>query len=1561
MAEVIPRQYLESDADNATFAYNGKEYGFYVVKSRSFFDVLLIDFSYEFPENDQIHTSDLEYVIRIKPILQQGFWREKSGNTYTWKKFQSDRRYYVANPRFLTVVRNENSLNYGDDGYDKLQDEGVMISQTRLNYGKISYATESDLTKYVVDFTIKKATSELRDAVAKVIDKVTESKVGTAINWLIELSEDLYDAGKEETIKVDNESNIRTGISREQQRTDKNIPSYLRMVAVQPEQEVVLSEAGDSYAELITVVDDANSRTRLDQFCVFDIFYRDSDYASMESVKTDCEVSKERIIYDDKSVTPLSDEITQDKYIYLLKDGEHRFSYQCNDTTSYRFVFNGQLPEVSITSDGESVEASEVNGNAYEVVFEKGKNYRITFSGLPAGIHNFNFCKKIENIDSFGERDIGNLAVGESRWFEYTPQKDTYLSIDCDTDKYGVYVYNSVNGENPKVNRCANHTEFLALANQKYYVQIANDTLAELSSGKVTFDNVAELDLDKTVEIAVDGERTYRFNAPMYGRYKIVDLPSGISASFNSNSLGDAYLLPQGEQYVTFYGRIAYGTCKICFDSTDIFVRGGESFSISGNAPCAILKIKARQTLDYSLTVPNNARLTKTFCDGVVTDVDDAQSVRFEKDKVYYLLLQSKNGDLPAVLNISIEPESACKITANSDGDEEVTLNYTGTCVIEVEINEDNYYGFGGADAYVLYDSVLDEVGEDSLLIVGTYYLKTTLNGESVIKISREGLPMNISDTLVVNKSGTFKYDVVKGEKYEVRIGKNSADTFTANILVKNSVGQDCEVIKNGEVYSFVAEDSVVYVKLTIENNEGQAGIFFVNKANVKQESSVQTIRPEQVYSFAVSDNRFIRIPAGDFSLYVSKSIRDSVRLYEMKDEETKEAVTEVTTIKQDSALKFNLSATEETVYLLTSDHDSVDFMLLYSQSGAYKVLAENYEQDTDTLYTNVSYKFNLYRVLNGKKTIVANVDESDIEVQDKAQRKISPVNGKYLFTDNGVITVSVHYWGITAQISYVVEEPQIDLSVSDTDGKVIFNAAAADVGSAYLLKSVTLSLYANGAKVAEQKYYSSAVKFNADDYIWNKNLTLKAEYVYTYGDETLTIEDQTSYNVACGKINDTVSFGSNAVYLLDGTSFSGSMTKTVTIPSTVKSVYFLGKNNLTVRYLDIKIQDRSSELNLFMKDFNYIFKTYGIYSDTSTIRLGITGSCSIKPETEKTVGRYGIYARNLEIYGSGKLGVTSGKRESADTYDLLTGYAGICANNLTVKVNELFVRGGAGGDAINAVGTQYADDLRGKNGELGGLGGYAIWLTTDLVVTSPCQKITMKGGDGGDGGNGADGLNATKNAVKGGRGGNGGDGGDPGASYYRNVAQSTLYFAPNVTVVEETGIAGNGGKGGNGGSGGRGGKGGNGGSGGSGYIGGLGGNGGAGGKGLDDTSTSAKSTDGGDGGNGGKGGYSYSTGLYEKPGNGANGGDGGDPGKFGGGMRGGKGGYGYNGGKGGNGSSGHIMFAAGGSAGNGGDAYGGTPGNHGTAGKGVAASNGSSGANGKSYKSYQDYPEDNT
>ncbi len=133
LAEVIPLQYLESAEENAVFSYNGAEYGFYMVKEGNYFDLLLIDFVFAGGS-----VSDIEYKIRIKPILQQSFERsvDESGN-FVWKKcYTTDRnKYYVANPRFITKLQNENALNYGDEGYSKQLDDGLIILQSRVNYG----------------------------------------------------------------------------------------------------------------------------------------------------------------------------------------------------------------------------------------------------------------------------------------------------------------------------------------------------------------------------------------------------------------------------------------------------------------------------------------------------------------------------------------------------------------------------------------------------------------------------------------------------------------------------------------------------------------------------------------------------------------------------------------------------------------------------------------------------------------------------------------------------------------------------------------------------------------------------------------------------------------------------------------------------------------------------------------------------------------------------------------------------------------------------------------------------------------------------------------------------------------------------------------------------------------------------------------------------------------------------------------------------------------------------------------------------------------------------------
>lgn len=1501
--------------------------------------------------------SNIEYILRyIKPLLQESFARETVINgDYKWSKGVMVKKYYIANPRFISVVRNENALNYGDDGYNKLTDDGVIISQFRTNYGKVSYATEKDLAVTLINI----GGNKMFDFICDGIDAATGSvggQIAKIIKEFKEIREDIYEAGKETTILADNENNIRTEMSKEAQKDAPDIPGYSRVAGFEPSDEIILSDDNSSYAEFITVLNDANSRSRLYQYCDFDIVYRNSNFSSMsDPVAENCSFSKERVLYDDKTVTNLQDEIIQENFAYILDGGYHKFTYLCGDPTTYQIISDSKLPKITFVSDDGVVEGQNVDEKTYEIALQKNKKYTIIFSDTAAGIYNFTFGKKLVNLESFGKQNVSQFAKYGSLWFKYTPTEETYLAIDYDMYKYAVVVYDQKISNPVSVYTYTNHAEFHAVEGHTCYIQIRNDFLNDIGSDSIYIGDVESFELDEDKVIAVNEKRAYLFNAPVAGVYKITGVPTGVTADIDAGREDGGYLLSKGRHYIVFTGQLENGTCKITFNSVEIYVRGGKSLSVSGGTLYKTLKFKAPQTLNYKLSLPSAINIIETVCEGRVVNVGNANNLSLEKGKVYYFVV---GGNMPDRMDIAITPVTVGSITADPDGQVEKTISGQGTVVVEIKIVSDNcYYTFEGIDSYFLYDSVMNKIGNDSVLMTGTYYLQTVLNGSTVLTVSKDGIHMNVGDTIGVNHSNVFRYNLTEGEKYEVRIAKSSNSTFTTDVVISDINGRTCNLTKINDVYSFTAHAAVVYVKLTMSNVGGQAGIFFLTKADLNKESEVQNIIPEQLYTLKRASQRFIKIPAGEYLLFIRKAVLGSAHLYEIKNTGTPEAVGKAETFDLDSAISYSLSSTEEKLYLITSDDDSLSFMLFYSQKGVYKIEIEGATQDNRYIYPNLKYKFALYRCMGNTTTLVNNTADSDFHVWDSSDKEIVSVNGQYKFVTPGTIFVSASFWGINAGTSYVVVNPEITIDKQDETGDLYFKSSGIEgIGSEYQLKNVTVAVTSGGANVYQKTYYTSTVNFNANDYIWYKNIKVKFVYNYSYGDDELRAESEATYNVP----SFSTEANNNAICMFDASSGLSLAVRMINIPASVKNIYFLGSEGSNIAYLDIVAQSRSTPLKVYFKNFNYLFKTNGIYVDfRSDFTINVTGNCSIMPKTLDTEGEYGIYARNLTIEGTGKLSVAAGKRESSGVYELTNGYAGINANNLTVLVKELYVKGGTGGDAPNASGTRYSNELRGQDANPGGRGGYAIWISNNFKVMSSCKKITMEGGNGGHGGNGANGLAATADFAAGGRGGNGGDGGLSGGAFHQNVSQSELYFSSSTTKVITEGMSGNGGRGGNGGNGGRGGKGGNGGRGGDGRIGGRGGNGGNGGNGLDDTSSAAKPSSGGDGGNGGHGGYSDYSGKYEHPGNGGSGGNGGDPGGVGGGLNGGNGGYGYNGGAGGNGSSSHIIFATGGNGGNGGDGYGGLVGTGGSAGKGTLASGGSSGSNGKSYSNYQNYPED--
>lgn len=833
LAEVIPRQYLESQDEKATFAYNGKEYGFYVVKNRERFDVLLIDFVYEFDETDSNHNSDIEFRICIKPLLQQSFSRstDRTG-AYTWKKRAMRNRYYVANPRFISVVRNENALNYGDDGYNKLTDDGVIISQFRTNYGKISYVRQKNRSSTTEKSVGKQLFGVGFDDICNCLDNKTDQvggEIAKVFKEFTELESNPYKAGRK-TFLTDNLNNIKTEISKKEQKDDPDISGYSRVAGFEPSGEMVLSDDDSSYAEFITVLNDADSRSRLYQYCDFDVVYKNPIFNSYDPAAEDCSFSKERVLYDDKTITELQDEIIQENFAYILNGGNHKFTYECNDPTIYQIISDNKLPKITFISDDGVVWGQNVDENTYEIALKQFKKYTIIFSDTAAGIYNFTFGKKLVNLESFGKQDIGQLSKYGSIWLKYTPTEETYLAIDLDRYKYAVVVYDQKISNPVPVYTYTNHAEFHAVEGYTYYIQIQNDFVRDFGSDGIYIGDVESIDLDEDKVIDVDEKRAYLFNAPVTGIYKITNIPAGVTADIDACREDGGYLLSQGRHYIVFTGWLAGGTCKISFNSVRIYVRGGKSLSVSGSwVKLKMLKFKAPQTLNYKLSLPSEVNIIETVCEGRVVNVGDANNLSLEMGKVYYFVV---GGNMPDRMDIAITPVTVCSITADPDGQVEKTISGQGTVVVEIKIVSDNCYcTFDGIDSYFLYDSVMDKIGNDSVLMTGTYYLQTVLNGSTVLTVSKDGIHMNVGDTIGVNHSNVFRYNLTVGEKYEVSIAKSSNSTFTTDVVISDINGRTCNLTKINDVYSFTAHAAVVYVKLTMSNVGGQVGVFRLIKA----------------------------------------------------------------------------------------------------------------------------------------------------------------------------------------------------------------------------------------------------------------------------------------------------------------------------------------------------------------------------------------------------------------------------------------------------------------------------------------------------------------------------------------------------------------------------------------------------------------------------------------------------------------------------------------------------------------------------------------------------------
>lgn len=496
LSEVIPYWFLESNEDGV-LKYFGKEYGYYVEKTSITISVLLVDFIYEF--DDSNHTQS-EWIIKIKPILQQTFRRATTESGYTYCTMIGGDLYYIANPRFFAVLQNENALNYGDAGYSKAEDNGLIIDQTRVNYGSVVSPNTSILANVLGSFTGD-----------KILDYGLEELDPTGllgvVKDMIGLYNDIKEAGKTVTVLANNEPNILTNYSHDEQQ-DNSEPTYSRIAGFAPTTDIILSDDSASSAEFIIKLNNTNKRSRLIQVCDFDIYKKGSgvfdsfEYVTGAESDNSFSTSREQILFEDQAPKFEFTENNvegEDIPVYLLPNGKQTIAFEPEYSAYYSFDFidfEGLTLSV-IDSDGNVVKANGYyylkDGEKYNIVITAGDQKIITSLGigLADGKNSGTIYAK--------ERQLVKLSIVQSDVYNLSTDNSNCLIDDIlIKSSSGLNSYSEYSGYTP------NSIVSVPLQEGEYYVLIYNS-----SSVNNTFNLGAEKcavgELGKTNTVNTDG------------------------------------------------------------------------------------------------------------------------------------------------------------------------------------------------------------------------------------------------------------------------------------------------------------------------------------------------------------------------------------------------------------------------------------------------------------------------------------------------------------------------------------------------------------------------------------------------------------------------------------------------------------------------------------------------------------------------------------------------------------------------------------------------------------------------------------------------------------------------------------------------------------------------------------------------------------------------------------------------------------------------------------------------------------------------------------------------
>ncbi len=1525
---VIPIEYLRHKGENAVYKYFGEEYGFLVVhtthvvppnnKKLNYIHIFIVNFKWEYLYNQQsltikpLITGDLEYEIGDNGAE---VWKKSKaeynyyhGNNVTTYRFNMD--FHLTNVGFGAQLLNENELNYGDSGYNKQRDNGLIILQTRLNYSGIKKKSNDEgwfeLTKF--------SAHQLIGALPIMGDIFDFFEAGMDFANVLETF-----SQNSEQIECNNEKDIFTEKSKEMQMTDNSLPSYTRAVYISPKEEIFVDK--DGYAQCITLLNDTDRRSRLIQQVEFEIvstvngtnltYYSDKN-ENGEDVRF--RVTNNKILFDTED--SIVHECYSDIPIYLLPNGDMSIDAIARRSGQHSFEIkrSGKYDLGLINLDnGRGVPITRNADNRFVAELNAGEHYRVKISQEGLRTTN-NTSLRIELVASellTDREDTFNVEAYKTKNYFISSEKTANYVIRLATSGATVLKVWKYGETENRIDTNRKTAEILIEGGSSYFVSIVNQSGGSIN-GSVRISAGNSLTSDSQEQITLEGYETkyYGFKPKLSGEYTFTVANGDVEIKVFDKSAKEYKNLEflSSENYFISVRNTknVVKTAKL-----NIYFGSGDVGFGNNTVTSKYVKFIPKATESYRISVGNGAIVIYDSSFNELYSNIASSVVNLREGNTYYF----KVSNMPCNINITLDSTQVDKFN------EEIakTADTYGNAYYTLDISiGDNYRLVSNGTIYLFDNNInLQQSGNSSIerkLAVGKYIVKIAVGKNANSKLTVLFMPggIEVGSSLNVTKTGEsyFRFVPLYTEKYKFYIRGNNNNTHTGQIILYDSNLKERSRSSSAKYVDLTADlsaNTVYYLKLVLNNMSNQSIIFnaiYMSGNHINDSEQMELFDGQAAKRVEMNQGKkvalkFVPKKSTAYNLYIEQEIDDnySVELFDGTSYVAKLTPTIMRdgrihkySYSLDSGKEYYFIVTGESVYnmdtvyfQITERYDSIKLIAYSGNDTADRV------EDSGIVIPTMRYSISLVSGLN-----VIDVDFSKISVK-KGSQYIEFYGSSFVVKSSAIdqqIEFMLEYYYVTyflnlnVKVVFETDAYNIDLETYETHD--LIPRFTARLNSQYKLTAIT-------ADFMFRFFNNNNIEINNAPI---KNVALNGKQIYasydykTYSYERLkrmsvgiTLKGngyeyvlRETFNFYLCESNVTMSNFNNAektqFMYVDATADEASSrfgpSYTINVPSIVKVIVINGNRD---RSYDVSISAGGTKL-LICRNLNAIVHAGGTY-----VRFE-GGRSVLRSYGDIYVTGYNEHNNGL-IYGSDySVIVKEGTLKIGDIGKIIDGdgFKGNCiwADNLAL-IGKVEIRAGAPLLKIS--------DLWRSN-----RGSDAIYVTNFIYID--CTGIIVggqgkAGTDGSTGKRGADGKNGPSGSIfkpvngddgkSGWTGGSGGDGGDGGYAIY---VYSGKRFSCDTTDLRL--IGGAGGKGGTGGTGGAGGNGhdddnadpftgaGDPGKGGSGGTGGRGGKGGNGQFAVNvDSSLGIRGVGGagGDGGTGGRGGNGGDAGATGKDG----------------------------------------------------------------------------------------------